>query len=111
MEHEFDKEAFSKRLKEIRKSKNLTQDEICDKSDLDVSNYSKMETGKVLPSVKSLYKITKGLDMEPNDFFEFDHFVNEDTLDKKIQKIYKNLSVKEKQFLYKFLKSLKDYGK
>lgn len=109
MDKSFDKDIFAKKLKEIRKGKNLTQDEVCDKCDIDVSNYSKIETGKILPSLGSLYKIAKGLDIEINELFEFEYFSKEAELDAKIQAIYKNYSLKEKQFLYKIMRNLEDF--
>ncbi len=109
MDETFDKKFFAKRLKEIRKGKKLTQDEVCDKSNIDISNYSKIETGKILPSLNSFYKIVKGLDVDANEFFEFNHLQEENLLDERIRKIYHNYSLKEKQLLYKLMRSIEDY--
>lgn len=109
MEDNFNKDQFAQRLKEIRKAKGLTQEVLCEKAGIDVTNYSKIETGKTTPSLKSLYKIIKGVSYEPNEVFEYEHLVDEKLLDQKIQYMYKNYSLKEKQFLYKFMRNLEDY--
>lgn len=111
MENEFDKKCFASRLREIRKSKGLTQEEICEITGIDVSNYSKMETGKIAPSMTSLYKLVFKAGFVPNELFEYEHLGNEETLDKSIREIYKELSFSEKKCLYKILKSLKEYKK
>lgn len=98
MNSEFDKNAFGKRLKEIRKSKKLTQDEICDKANIDVSNYSKMETGKIMPSLSSFYKIVNGADVDANEFFQTEHLCDDAVLDEKIKAIYDKYSIEQKRF-------------
>lgn len=108
MNNIFNKKFFSQRLKEIRKAKGMTQDEVCDKSDIDVSNYSKMETGKVLPSLNSLYKLIKGVGFRPDELFEYNHFEDEKILDEMIKNIYTNYSLKKKQCLYKIMRDLED---
>lgn len=111
MDNEFDKKNFALRLREIRKSKGLTQEEVCEITGIDVSNYSKMETGKIAPSMTSLYKLVFQAGFVPNELFEYEHLVSEEHLDASIRKIYKELSFSEKKCLYKILKSLKELKK
>lgn len=111
MENEFDKKCFASRLKEIRKSKGLTQEEICEITGIDVSNYSKMETGKIAPSMTSLYKLVFKAGFVPNELFEYEHLGTEETLDESIHEIYAELSFSEKKCLYKILKSLRELKK
>ena len=108
MENEFDKKLFAKRLKEIRKSKGLTQDQICDLTGIEVSNYSKMETGKIAPSMQTLQKLVLLAGFIPNELFEYSHLDLEENLDKKILEILKNLSLSEKKAFYKILRALED---
>ena len=108
MENKFDKKLFAKRLKEIRKSKGLTQDQICDLTGIEVSNYSKMETGKIAPSMLTLQKLVLLAGFVPNELFEYSHLDSEENLDKKILEILKNLSLSEKKAFYKILRALED---
>lgn len=109
MDNEFDKRSFASRLKEIRKSKGLTQEEICEITGIDVSNYSKMETGKIAPSMTSLYKLVFKAGFVPNELFEYEHLVSEEKIDNCIREIYNELSFSEKKCLYKILRSIKEF--
>ena len=108
MEKEFDKMNFALRLKEIRKSKGLTQEEICDLTGMDVSNYSKIETGKITPSLVSLQKLIKFANISPNELFDYDHLNKEEKLDSMVSEIYKSFSLKQKRALYKFMRMIEE---
>ena len=108
MENEFNKKHFAQRLREIRKSKGLTQEEICEITGMDVSNYSKIETGKVAPSLPSLQKLITYAKFSPNEVFEYSHLESETDLDKMIFDIYEKLSLREKQTLYKLMRIIEE---
>ena len=108
MDNEFDKKNFAYRLREIRKSKGLTQDEIFEKTGIDVSNYSKMETAKITPSLTSLQKLIKYADFVPNELFDYDHLDKEEILDEKIFEMYKKLTLSQKRALYKFIRIIEE---
>lgn len=110
MADKFNKKYFGKRLKEIRKAKGLTQEAVCDLASIDVSNYSKMETGKVMPSMPSLYKIIKNAHFVPNEIFDCEHLVDEIELDSMVLNEYNKLSLKEKRIIYRQIQILKEYN-
>ena len=110
MEKEFNKKFFAKRLKEIRKSKRLTQEQICELAGIEVSNYSKMETGKIAPSMATLQKLINLVGFVPNELFEFEHLDSEKNIDEKVLEIYKNLNFSKKQFFYKILRAIEDFN-
>ena len=109
MENEFEKKLFAKRLKELRKSKGLTQEQVCDLTGIEVSNYSKMETGKITPSLSSLQKLINCAGFVPNELFEYKHLDTEKNLDKKISEILENIDFSKKQAYYKILRALEDF--
>ncbi len=108
MENEFNKQLFAKRLKEIRKSKGLTQEQICDLTGIEISNYSKMETGKITPSLPTLQKLINFAGYVPNELFENSHFNSEEVLDRKVIETYENLPLSKKQTFYKILRALEE---
>ena len=61
--------AFGKRLAEIRKSKNVTQEELSFKSGLSLSQIARIETGKINTSICTVYEISKALEIEPGELF------------------------------------------
>ena len=109
MENEFDKRLFAARLKEIRKSKSMTQEKICELTGIEISNYSKIETGKVAPSLASLLKIIDSLKITPNDLFEYNHLEKESDLDKEFISVYESLNLSEKRLLYKIVQNIKEF--
>ena len=52
----------SERLKELRKSKKLTQIQVQMKTDIDQSDYSKMEVGRRLPTIEQAAVLAKLFD-------------------------------------------------
>lgn len=108
MENAFNKRQFGLRLKEIRKSKGLTQEEICEITGIDVSNYSKMETGKIMPSLASLQKLVLHAGFVPNEMFEYDHLEKEEIIDEKVHEMYQKFSIKQKKSLYKVMRIIEE---
>ena len=109
MENTFDKKQFALRLREIRKSKGLTQEDICEITGIEVSNYSKIETGKVAPSLATLQKLVKYAGFVPNEMFEYSHLEKEANVDMKIKEIYEKFSFSQKKFLYKIMRIIEEF--
>ena len=62
------------RIKELRTQKNLTQEGIAWKSEVDRTFMNHVENGKRNISIESLEKIILGLETTPKDFFNADLF-------------------------------------
>lgn len=56
------------KLKQLREDKNLSMRELAYRSELSVSLISKVEAGKISPTVMTLQKILNGLDVDLYDF-------------------------------------------
>lgn len=65
------KEYFGQNLKFIRKSKNLTQEQLSEMINLDIRQYCRIETGKGFPSLNTLENICNVLDISPAYLFDF----------------------------------------
>lgn len=65
------KNIFGKNLKNLRKSRGLTQEKLAELSNLDRSYISDIEGGRVNVSLESIYKIAIGLEVEIVDLFNF----------------------------------------
>lgn len=59
----------SERIKAIRKTKGLSQQEVAEKIGIDRAQYSRVETGKSEPTITSLTKIAQALEVSVIDFF------------------------------------------
>lgn len=62
---------MSARLKEVRKSKNLTQQELADKAGLHLTYVGHLEQGTYHPTVYVMWKISKALGVTLNDLIGF----------------------------------------
>lgn len=63
--------SLGKRIKEIRLQKKIAQTEIAYRCGFDKSNYNTIESGKRNPTIISLLKIAKALDVSLIEFFNF----------------------------------------
>jgi len=61
------------KIKELRKSKGYSQDQLSEKIDIDTKSLSRIEVGSSYPSLDLLDRISKALGVEIKDFFEFVH--------------------------------------
>jgi len=59
------------KLKEIRLQKNLKQTEVAQKAGLNANYYTKVERGEAKPSVETLEKILKALQVKSSDVLPF----------------------------------------
>ena len=99
------KKLFGKRLREIRISKNLTQEKVAELIDIKPENYSRIENGLSFPKPENIEKLSKVLDIEIAELFQFNHINDyEKILSAIINKLQKDEETT--RITYKFLKSL-----
>lgn len=58
-------------IKELREEQKLTQEELADRSHINVSYLAKIENGYVNTTVRYLIKLSRGLGIKVKDLFEF----------------------------------------
>lgn len=64
------KEVFSKKLKELREERNLSQNTIAQKLGCAVSTYANWEQGRREPSIYDIFNILYIYNIEANELFE-----------------------------------------
>ncbi len=101
----FMKKMFGKRLRELRTAKMLTQETVAELIDIKPENYSRIENGLSFPKPENIVKLSKVLDVEIAELFQFSHL---NDYDKILEAIVNKLkSDKDVTVItYKFLKSL-----
>ncbi len=99
------KKLLGKRIKEIRKNKGLTQDELAEKIGIESTSISNIENGKYYPTADNLEKIMNALNITPQNLFVIEHNQDDDVLLNEINIILKENPNKIKEF-YKILKAL-----
>lgn len=64
--------AFAQRLKEIRKIKNLSQEELAFRSGLTLSQIARIETVKTNPTLSTVFRIARTMNVKLSELFDFD---------------------------------------
>ncbi len=97
------KKLLGKRIKEIRKSKGLTQEQLSEMIDIETSSLSGIESGRFFPSLHVLEKIADVFDVELIEFFKFSSVNLPENLDKAIIDIIERQDKNNKRLIYKLL--------
>ena len=97
------KENLGKRIQEIRKSKNLTQEKLAEMIGIDTPNLSNIERGKRFVSAETLEKIIKSLDVREKDLFDFEHLKSKDDLINSINTILNESDINEIEYYYRMM--------
>ncbi len=66
------KKLLGKRVKEIRKKRGLTQEQLAELVDIGTPNISYIENGKFYPSYETFIGLLDALNVEPCELFAFD---------------------------------------
>lgn len=67
------KELLGSRIKEIRKLRKLSQEELSEKINIDPKHLSRIEVGRGFPSLDTLERLADVLNVDIKDLFEFSH--------------------------------------
>lgn len=65
-------ELLAKRLKEIRAEKKISQEELAYRSEITLSQIARIETIKINPTVSTIFKIARALNVTPSEIFNFE---------------------------------------
>lgn len=98
------KKLLGKRIKQIRKSKNLTQEKLAELINIEIPSLSYIETGKFAPSIETLQKLSEVLEVAPWEFYYFEQIKQEEML-KDINNALKN-NKQLTEIVYYFCKSV-----
>ncbi len=72
--HIFDEaglKTFAKRLKEVRKTKNLSQEELALRTELTLSQIARIETAQINTTLSTVFRIARALDIDLPELFDF----------------------------------------
>ena len=99
---------LGQRIKELRKSLNISQQELAEMINIDQRNLSNIETGRSFPS-KSLIDIATALNVTLPELFEFEHIeMTKEIMLNNIKHNVENMNERDLKMVYKFIKSIKE---
>ena len=99
------KKQLGQRIKELREQRNLSQEFVAEKLEINPSNYWRIENGMSYPKPENLEKICEILDVKISELFTFGHIQDFDVIKKELHNIIdedKKLTL----LIYKFVKTL-----
>ncbi|MBI5139472.1 helix-turn-helix transcriptional regulator [Candidatus Nomurabacteria bacterium] len=100
------KELLGARIKELRKLRGLSQDQLSEKINIDPKHLSRIEVGKSYPSLDTLEKIAKTLSVEIKDLFEFMHQTENKELHQNINKLLKEADKNKQRLILKTIRAI-----
>ena len=98
---------FSSRVKELRKQRGLTQEQLAEKIGIGVRSLVKIETANSFPSTENLEKLIYVLNTTPSEFFDFEHLQPQEDLRQLVIKLIDSHPEKITD-IYKVVKALTD---
>ena len=104
-----DKEELKKltglRIKELRKKKGLTQEQLAEMTNIGERNLSKIECGQNFVSAETLLNLSAALDVAPFEVFKFEHYKDAAFMEQELICAIKNKQT-DINFLYKVYKAI-----
>lgn len=101
-----DKQLLGLRIKELRKVKGFTQEELAEKLNIETRQLSKLETGKHYPSFETVVALLKTFDMTFEELTTFDHLDTVENIKQKLQNEIDSLDENKTLMIYKLIRNL-----
>ena len=100
------KKKLGLKIKELRKRKGLTQEELAELIQMEQNSISVMESGRNFPTLGTLEKIAKVLDVNLSDFFDYDYIEDIDVIKASTEDSISKMDDKQLRQLFKYVKSI-----
>lgn len=100
------KKLLGERIKELRKSRRLSQDKLSEQIGIDPKHLSRIEVGSGYPSLSTLEKIAIALNVEIKEFFEFEHLSNQKELVNNAVKMLKDADEDRVKLISKVIRAI-----
>lgn len=100
------KKKLGLRIKELRKRKGLTQEQVAELIEMEQNTISVIESGRNFPTLVTLEKIAKILDVELSDFFNYDYLDDIETVKNYTQKKFNNMNESQIRQLFNYVKNI-----
>lgn len=100
------KEKFAKNLRDIRKSRKLTQEQLAELVGVDFRYISLLENAKSFPSCDLIEKMVKALNINYSELFAFDEDLSREEIENRLGELIKFISDKNLKILYNIAKEI-----
>lgn len=100
------KKLLGQRIKEVRKSRGLTQPALAEMVNVDAKYISRIETGSSSPSLDTLENISIALDIEVKELFDFAHLKGKEELIARIPQLLNKLNTNDVRLAYRLINDI-----
>lgn len=100
------KELLGARIREIRKARGLTQEQLAELVDVEQKHVSRIELGKNYPTIGRLEKMATALKVPLISFFDFLHLENDAESARDIEEMIGELDNDSRKIAYKMIKAI-----
>ena len=102
------KKLLGNRIKELRKSRGMTQENLSEYLGCEPNHVAKIEAGTHFPQPEKLDILTKVFEISMKDLFDYEHKLSEHILKDNISNWLTNASISDLEFIYKTINNLKE---
>lgn len=96
------------RIRELRKSKRLTQAQLAEAISMETTNLCKLENGCQFPKEENIEKLAKFFDVPIKELFDFEHFQTTKNIQTNLILTIQNAAEKDLQLYYKIINAIKE---
>lgn len=100
------KKKLGLKIKELRKRKGLTQEQLAELIDMEQNSISVIESGRNFPTLGTLEKIAQILEVNLSDFFNYDYIDDIETIKASTKDIIHKMDDNQIRQLFKYVKSI-----
>lgn len=100
------REQLGARIKEIRRLRFLSQEQLAETVGLDSKFISKIEVGRSSPSLETMESIARALEVEIKDLFEFAHLQAGGVKAEEIEKLLEGADEEKKRTIMKIIRAV-----
>ena len=100
------KKKLGLKIKELRKRKGFTQEQLAELINMEQNSISVIESGRNFPTLGTLEKIAQILDVNLSDFFNYDYIDDIETIKASTKDIIRKMDDNQIRQLFKYVKSI-----
>ncbi|MCL2484946.1 MAG: helix-turn-helix domain-containing protein [Endomicrobia bacterium] len=96
--------SIGQKIRTARKAQDMTLEDLSNEADIDWSFLARIETGKAVPSLQTLYTISKILGISLSQLFEAQNISAKTQDTQRLQNLFDKLSDKNKKKVFQIIK-------
>lgn len=101
------KTLLSKRIQNLRHATGLTQERLAEKAGLSLKHLGEIERGRGNPTLSSLDRLAKALDVSLSEMFDYQHEkMSPEELETELNLMVRHANDKERRLFYRLLRSI-----